>query len=88
MEEYNDATDSMEEIDTDATDDEVEHAVNVLIEAEKIKADKALMAKVRPILAETHAHMGSVVKSISDIKKARQELPDEVPAKEEESVTE
>ena len=64
------------------TDEEVEHAVQILIEAEKVRSNKELMALVRPLLDETHMHMGNVVGSISDLKKARQELPEESDATE------
>lgn len=58
-------------------DYEIESAVRTICEAEEIKADSEKMKYVGPLLKDKVAAMQKTISSLSDLKQARQDLPDE-----------
>lgn len=64
---------------------EVMNAVETLIKAEEIKQDSELMSYVKPLLQKRFAGAESAIKSIKDIKEARQNIEPSEDAETEES---
>lgn len=61
----------------DYSEYEVKEAVSTLIKAEEIKQDSDLMSYVKPLLEQRFKGAESAIKSIADIKTARQNLEGE-----------
>jgi len=51
---------------------EIENAMRTLMDAEKIKADKEKMKYVKQCMAEHKGHIETSIKSVDDIKAARE----------------